>query len=56
MMKLGTVILFVKKIQKIHESRDTLLEFYPQAFFYHKSTTFVISRKRDKGGILIYNF
>ena len=56
MMKLGTVILFVKKIQKIHESRDTPLEFYPQAFFYYKSTTFVISRKRDKDGILIYNF
>ena len=56
MMKLGTVIRFVKKIQKIHESRDKPLEFYPQAFFYRNSTTFVISRKRDKDGILIYNF
>ena len=28
MMKLGTVILYLKKIQKIHKSRDTTLEFY----------------------------
>ena len=27
MMKLGTVILYLKKIQKIYESRDTPLEF-----------------------------
>ena len=27
MMKLGTVILYLKKIQKINESRDTTLEF-----------------------------
>ena len=27
MMKLGTVIPYPKKIQKIYESRDTLLEF-----------------------------
>ena len=27
MMKLGTVIPYLKKIQKIYESRDTLLEF-----------------------------
>ena len=27
MMKLGTVILYLKKIQKIYESRDNLLEF-----------------------------
>ena len=28
MMKLGTVILYLKKIQKIYESRDTPPEFY----------------------------
>ena len=28
MMKLGTVILYQKKIQKIYESRDTPLDFY----------------------------
>ena len=27
MMKLGTVIPYLKKIQKIHETRDTPLEF-----------------------------
>ena len=27
MMKLGTVITYLKKIQKIYESRDTTLEF-----------------------------
>ena len=27
MMKLGTVIPYIKKIQKIYKSRDTLLEF-----------------------------
>ena len=34
MMKLGTVIRYLKKIQKIYESRDTLLEFrWHQQFF-----------------------
>ena len=34
MMKLGTVILYPRKIQKIYESRDTLLEFcWHQHFF-----------------------
>ena len=27
MMKLGTVIPYLRKIQKIYESRDTILEF-----------------------------
>ena len=28
MMKVGTVILYLKKIQKIYESRDITLEFW----------------------------
>ena len=34
MMKLGTVILYLKKIQKIYESPDTLLEFYWRQHFF----------------------
>ena len=34
MMKLGTVIPYPKKIQKMYESRDTPLEFYPLQHFF----------------------
>ena len=34
MMKLGTVIPYLKKIQKIYESRDTPLEFYWHQHFF----------------------
>ena len=40
MMKLGTVITYPKKIEKIYESCDTPLEFY----FHRKSANFAISR------------
>ena len=40
MMKLGTVIPYPKKIEKIYESCDTPLEFY----FHRKSANFAISR------------
>ena len=53
MMKLGTVIPYPKKIQKIYESRDTPLEF---CIFYQKSANFTISRNTDIDCILIDNF
>ena len=34
MMKLGTVIPYPKKIQKMYESRDTPLEFYSLQHFF----------------------
>ena len=34
MMKLGTVIPYLRKIQKIYESRDTPLEFYWHQYFF----------------------
>ena len=34
MMKLGTVIPFLKKIQKIYQSRDKSLEFYLRQHFF----------------------
>ena len=45
MMKLGTVIPYLKKIQKIYGSRGTPLEFCLHLhFFIEKSTIFAISR------------
>ena len=56
-MKLGTVIHYLKKIKKISESRDTLLDFcWDQHFFDRKSVTFFISRNTDIDWILIHNF
>ena len=49
MMKLGTVMPYLKKIQKLYKSHDT-------AFFHWKSATFVISRNADIDYILILNF
>ena len=54
MMKLGTVVLCPKKIQKIYESRDTSL--LTSAFFHQKSANFAISRNTDIDCILIDNF
>ena len=42
MMKLGTVIPYPKKIQKMYESRDILLD-----IFHRKSANFDISRNAD---------
>ena len=44
MMKLGTVIPYLKMIQKIYESRDTAPEFCWRSIFHRKSANFVISR------------
>ena len=49
MMKLGTVIPYLKKIQKIYESRDTTSELCGHQHFF-------ISRNTDIDGILIHNF
>ena len=44
-MKLGTVIPYLKKIQKIYESRQTALcVLLTSAFYYRKSENFAISR------------
>ena len=57
MMKLGTVIPYLKKIKKIYESCDPALEFCSlSAFFHRKSANFVISRNTDIYCILIHNF
>ena len=47
-MKHDTVIPYLKKIQKVYESRDTHLEFsLKSAFFHRKSANFAISRDTD---------
>ena len=56
MMKLGTVIPYLKKIQKIYESRDTPVTSADISIFHWKSANFVISRNTDKDCILVYNF
>ena len=57
MIKLGTVIPYLKKIQEIYESCSTshwiLLT---SAFFHWKPANFVMSRNIDKDCILIHNF
>ena len=52
-MKLGTVIPYLKKIQKIFESRDVILK---SAFFHWKSANFVVPRNTDIDCILVHNF
>ena len=48
MMRIGTLISYLKKIQKIYESRDIHPDFYwHQHFFYRKSVNFVTSRNTD---------
>ena len=57
MVKLGTVIPYPKKIQKIYESRNTpprVLQ--TSAFFHQKSANFAILGNTDIDCILIYNF
>ena len=54
MMKLGTVISYVKKIQKIYESRDTPLDI--NIFLPEISASFAISINTDIGSISIHNF
>ena len=45
MMKLGTVILYLKKIKKIHESRDTRLEFCCHQHFVTRYQQILLTKK-----------
>ena len=57
MIKLGTVIPYLKEIQKIYESRVTPTDFcWYQHLFSRKSANFVISRNTDTDCILVHNF
>ena len=56
MMKLGTVIPYLKKIQRIYESRDTHLSSAGISIFHRKSADFVILRNTDIDCILVHNF
>ena len=53
MMKLGSVILYLKKIHKTYRSRDTPWVLLASAIFHWKSATFVIPRNTDIDYILI---
>ena len=53
MMKLRIVMPYLKKILKIHKSRNTLLEFC--AISYWSSANFVISINTDKDCISMHN-
>ena len=52
MMKLGTVIPYLKEIKKMYESRNTSLEL-TSGFFYRKSQYFTIPKNTDIDWILI---
>ena len=55
MIKIGTVMTYPKKIQKIYELRDTPL-LLTSAFFHRISANFAISKNTDIDCILINNF
>ena len=44
-MKLGTVIPYLRKIQKIHKSRDTSLEFYWHQHFFNGNQQILIHQE-----------
>ena len=50
------VISYLKKIQKVHESRDTFFAFFRhQHFFLWKWAQFTISRKTDIDCVLVHH-
>ena len=55
-MKLGTVISYLKKIQKIYESRGTPLSSADISIFHWKSANFAVSKNADIDCILIHSF
>ena len=55
-MKLGTLIHYLKRIQKIYKSSDTSVEFPDISIFYRKSATFVVSKNTDIDSILTRSF
>ena len=57
MIKLGTVIPYLKKLQKIYDSRDTHhLILLTSAFFHRKTAKFAISRNTNIDCTLVHNF
>ena len=60
MMKPGTVILYLGKIQKTHPAKQITrhipLVLLTSAFFHRKSENFATSRNKDIDWILIHNF
>ena len=57
MMKLDTVIPYLRNIQKMYKSRDTFLDSCRHQYFFHwKSANFVTSRNTLIDWILIHNF
>ena len=56
LIKLGTVIPYLKKIQKIHKSHDTPWVLLTSAFFHRKSTIFSISGNTSIDCILMHIF
>ena len=56
MMKLGTNILYLKKIQTNMNHVTHILSYADISIFYRKPANFVISRNTDIDCILIYNF
>ena len=56
MMKLGAVIPYLMKIQKIYESRDTPLNSAEICDFHPKSANFATPRNTDIHCILVHNF
>ena len=55
-MKLDTLIPYLKRIQKIYKSRDASVEFPDISIFYRKSATFVVSKNTDIDSILTRSF
>ena len=56
MMKLGTVLPYLKKIQKLKKSCDTLHEFCWYQHFLPQVCNFIIWRNTDIDCILIHSF
>ena len=53
-MKLGTVIPYLRKILKIYKSHDTSL--LTHQFFHRKSVHFATSRNTDVDWVLMHDF
>ena len=56
LMKLGTTIPYIRKIQKIHKSRETTLSSADLSIFHRKSAIFSISINTGIDCILMHKF
>ena len=56
MMKLGTVIPYLRKIQKMYKSRDTSLEFCWHQHFFTGNQEILLHQEIHIDWILIHNF